>query len=83
MENGFTVTLTKVIGARISDTPGGLSTVLRILSDAGISIEYLYAFIEKTADRASVILRVDDDVNAEKALTENDVELIDGDAFHE
>lgn len=83
MDNGFTVTLTKVIGARISDTPGGLSTVLRILSDAGIGIEYLYAFIEKTADRASVILRVDDDVKAETVLRDKGVELIEGDAFHE
>ncbi|MBQ1862119.1 MAG: ACT domain-containing protein [Clostridia bacterium] len=82
-EHGFTVTLTRVIGAAISDTPGGLSAVLRILSDAGISIEYLYAFIEKTTDRASVILRVDDDVKAEQVLSENGIELIGGDAFHE
>jgi hypothetical protein len=83
IEHGFTVTLTKVIGARISDTPGGLSYVLRILSDAGIGIEYLYAFIEKTADRASVILRVDNDEKAEKILADKGVELIGGDAFHE
>ena len=83
MENGFTVTLTRVIGARISDTPGGLSTVLRYLSDEGIGIEYLYAFIEKTADLASVILRVDDEEKAERVLIQKGVEIIGGDAFHE
>lgn len=82
-ESGFTVTLTRVIGIQVPDRPGGLSSVLRLLSDAGISVEYLYAFIEKTADKASVILRVDDDVKAKDVLSENGIELINEEAFNE
>ena len=82
-ESGFTVTLTKVIGIQVPDRPGGLSSVLRLLSDAGISVEYLYAFIEKTAGKASVILRVDDDVKAKAVLSENGIGLINEEAFNE
>ncbi len=83
MENGFTVTITRVIGVFVPDRPGGLSFVLRLLSDAGVSVEYLYAFIEKTADKASVILRVDDDEKAKAVLADNGIETISGDAFNE
>ncbi|MBE6895600.1 MAG: ACT domain-containing protein [Ruminococcaceae bacterium] len=82
-DNGFTVTRTKVIGVRVPDTPGGLSVVLRLLSDNGISLEYMYAFIGRSDERASVILRVDNDEKAEQVLSSNGIELISGDAFNE
>ena len=82
-ENGFTATLTKVIGVRVPDTPGGLSVVLRLLSDGNVSLEYMYAFIGKEDERASVILRVDNDEKAEQILSFNGIDLISGDAFNE
>ena len=82
-ENGFTVTLTQVIGVRVPDTPGGLSVVLRLLSDNGISLEYMYAFIGRSDEKASVILRVDNDEKAAQILSSNGIELISGDAFNE
>ena len=82
-ENGFTATLTKVIGVRVPDTPGGLSVVLRLLSDGNIGLEYMYAFIGKEDERASVILRVDTDEKAEQILSFNGIDLISGDAFNE
>lgn len=82
-ENGFTATLTKVIGVRVPDTPGGLSVVLRLLSDGNVGLEYMYAFIGKEDERASVILRVDNEEKAEQILSSNGIELISGDAFNE
>lgn len=82
-ENGFTATLTKVIGVRVPDTPGGLSVVLRLLSDGNVGLEYMYAFIGKEDERASVILRVDNDEKAEQILSSNGIDLISGDAFNE
>ena len=82
-ENGFTVTLTQVIGVRVPDTPGGLSVVLRLLSYNGISLEYMYAFIGRSDEKASVILRVDNDEKAAQILSSNGIELISGDAFNE
>ena len=40
----YIVKNTPIIGAELDDTPGGLSSILKILKDEGIDLEYLYAF---------------------------------------
>ena len=44
-EEGFVHTITKVLGVSIPDEPGGLNRVLKVLSAAGVNIEYMYAFM--------------------------------------
>jgi hypothetical protein len=67
------VSVTQVLAVSIEDTPGSLSRVLRILADADISIEYLYAFITRKKDSAYVIFRVEDAVRAEERFTAHGV----------
>ena len=62
---GYTVSLTDVIALEIPDTPGGLADVMETLNKGGVSIEYLYAYVEKSGDKAVVIFRFED---TEKAL---------------
>lgn len=62
---GFTVKETVVIAVEVDDRPGGLSAVLKPLVDQEMNIEYLYCFLEKVADKAIVIIRVEE---AEQAL---------------
>lgn len=47
-EQGFTVSLTKVIAIGIDDTPGGLHSAMLALDEAGVSVDYLYAFISRS-----------------------------------
>ncbi|NLE26680.1 MAG: ACT domain-containing protein [Clostridiaceae bacterium] len=68
----------KVIAVSVDDKPGSLAKVLRILSDEGISVEYVYAFITHQAGRAFVIIRVEDNDKAVGILTKNSVRLLDG-----
>jgi hypothetical protein len=71
------VTLTsKVIAAKIEDRPGGLASVLSDLSDADVSLEYLYAFVSRHEGNAYVVLRVEDTDDAVAALNEKDVQLV-------
>ncbi len=63
-EEGFTVSLTKVIAVRLEDTPGSLNNVLQALKKSDVSVEYAYAFITRKADDAYVILRIEDLDNA-------------------
>ena len=63
-----TVSITNVIGIRLPDAPGGLSTALEKLHEAGVSVEYCYAFISHSTSNAHVILRVDDTDKAIKAI---------------
>lgn len=79
---GMAVKLTDVIALGIEDKPGGLAKVLRKLKDAGISIEYMYAFIGKSDDGAMVIVRVDDPENSLKVLQDTTVHVIDSDEVY-
>lgn len=60
----YIVSVTKVIAVAISDTPGSLAAVLRILSDNAISIEYMYAFITRRREDAYVVFRVEENERA-------------------
>jgi hypothetical protein len=65
----------KVIAVSVQDTPGSLAKVLRILSDEGISVEYVYAFITHAPGQAFVIIRVEDNDKAISVLTSKGVRL--------
>ncbi|MCL2819908.1 MAG: ACT domain-containing protein [Oscillospiraceae bacterium] len=75
-EAGFLVKSNDVLAVVIGDKPGGLAAIVRILSDAGVNIEYTYAFVAHSRDNAYVILRVDDNDEAIKVLSKNDVTLL-------
>jgi len=59
---------TPVLGVGVEDSPGGFARVVRVLADAGISIEYAYAFLTPTTGKAGVILRVKDNTAAANVL---------------
>ena len=73
---GLTVGSTPVVAVDVADKPGGLGTVLNILSEYGINVEYLYAFLARTARHAYVVLRVPDNQAAEAVLTAAGYHLI-------
>ena len=72
----FPVSITEVLAVQVSDTPGGLRTVLKLLREEGISVEYIYAFVSKSED-ASVILYAKDIRKAADVLVKAGVTLLD------
>ena len=81
-EAGLTVSITNVIAVGIDDTPGAFSVPMRILADAGIDVEYMYAFISRDTQKAYVILRVADNDVATKVLLDKGVTLLDENGFY-
>ena len=73
---GHTVSGTEVLGISIPDTPGGFAKAIRVLTEKGINLEYAYAFITPSVGKAYVIIRVEDNDGAAKALAGSGVELI-------
>lgn len=65
-DNGFAVKCTEVTALALDDNPGGLAKVLKVLKDADISVEYLYAFVGKKEHCAMVVMKVSDSDKAEK-----------------
>lgn len=75
-ENGFVVKVTDVIALAVADIPGGLAKEVEKLKNAGISIEYMYAFIGKSDKGALVIVRVEDPEKAIEVLKGESVTLV-------
>lgn len=65
---GYLIKVTEVVGVKIGDAPGKLNSALRVLSDTGINVEYMYAFMARTEKHAYMVLRVADNAAAEAAL---------------
>lgn len=81
-EMGMAVKLTDVIALAIEDKPGGLAKELVKLKEAGVSIEYMYAFIGKTENSAMVIVRVDHPEESLKILKDVPVHVVDSEEVY-
>lgn len=57
---GFTVSMTPVIAIAIGDQPGTLDYALGKLSETGVSMEYIYAYVGRASSDAVVVIRVQD-----------------------
>ena len=59
-DNSFTVSMTDVLAVEMKDTPGGLYEIVNTLGENEVNVDYAYAFVTAKAQRAMLILRVDD-----------------------
>jgi hypothetical protein len=66
--NGWVASKTPVISVRMANKPGSLATILKIFADAGVQVEYMYAFLAQEEGQAYVVFRVEEPENAIKLL---------------
>ncbi|MDI3508652.1 MAG: hypothetical protein PWP48_1252 [Clostridiales bacterium] len=76
-EAGFTVSTTDVLAVEVDDRPGGLSAVLEVLQDNGISIEYAYSFIKRAGDKAFILFRVENPDRAVDLLKNTGIRVLE------
>lgn len=57
-EHSYAVSTTEVVYLELPDTPGTLAQAIARLSEAGVSVEYMYAFSQ--GNTAAVVIRTDD-----------------------
>lgn len=74
-EIGVISKVTNVIAVYIDHKIGGLAAVLDHISDAGIGIEYMYAFLGRTEGKALMVLKADDEEMAAEVLSANGIKL--------
>ena len=65
---------TEIIGVKIKDVPGSLYEASKVLGDAGINIEYGYAFTGKNVE--GLFIRVDSPEKAIDALSKAGLDLV-------
>lgn len=77
-EGGFTVGKTDVIAVEVPDRTGGLASVLKTANEADLNVEYMYAFVNKSAEDAVLIFRFDDMEKAIEVLQQGGFVLLSG-----
>ncbi len=75
-ENNFLVKITDIIGIEMNDAPGGLTSVLDVIRDNLIDLEYLYAFSHKKEDKAILLLHADDIDKLIDVLSKNNINIV-------
>jgi hypothetical protein len=73
---GFIIKQSKVVAVEVPDKPGGLASVLRVLADRDINVEYMYAFFEQPKDKALIIFRFEDTQTAVQVLEKHGIAVL-------
>lgn len=81
-ENGYTVSRTNVVAVEVPDQPGGLHSILEVLAQAKINIEYMYAFVERSGENAVMLFRFDNPDTAIDVLLKNQKTVLPGEKLY-
>ena len=73
-EEHYAVSITDVVCLRCPNKPNSLAKAMRIITEAGVFVEYMYAFSEGNV--ANVIIRPDNTERCVEILSENKLQLI-------
>jgi hypothetical protein len=76
---GYNVAFTEVIAIKMKDEPGGLFEIAKVLGEAGINIEYAYAYSGK--ETAVLIIRVDNAEESVKKILSHGGNLVESSVF--
>lgn len=72
---GFSATLTEVFILEVPHTPGSLHTILRVISDEELSVEYMYGLSVASED-ASIVLKTSDLAKAESVFKKHGIKTL-------
>ena len=81
-ENNFLVKITDIVGVEMNDTPGGLTTVLKVIKDNDIDLEYLYAFTHEKVGKAILLLHAEDIDKLISILNDNNIKTVPSDEVY-
>ena len=71
----------EVVAAEIEDKPGSLADLLKPLTQAGVSVIFMYAFITFAQGNAIMIFRFSDNDKAIEVLKTSGIHLLDAESF--
>lgn len=80
-EHGFIASRTPVLAVGIPDKPGSLASLLLVLAEEKIDVEYMYSLFGVPNALATMVLRVEDIENARTILKSHGVHIVDFNEF--
>ena len=81
MEMQIPAYVNEVVAAEIEDKPGSLAELLKPLTEAGVTVIFMYAFVTFAKGNAIMIFRFSDNDKAIEVLKSNGTRLLDSEAF--
>jgi hypothetical protein len=75
-KNGFIASLAHIVAVEVSDNPGGLAEVLKVLSENNLNIEYMYGFVEKASEKALMVFKFEDIDKSLDVLCKNKISVL-------
>ncbi len=73
-ERNFVVNVTPVVAVSVEDKAGGLHSVLKVITDSGMDISYMYSSFGKRDGVAYMIFRVDEPEKLSEVLINAGIE---------
>ena len=61
LANGYILSMTPVLAVSVPDQPGGVASILEILAEGNIDIEYMYSLFTHVDGKAYMVFRVADE----------------------
>lgn len=77
------VSVTDVVCVEMSDRPGSLADIIKLLANNRINIEYMYAFVAVSREHAYTVFRVSDNGRTEAILSEAGIKVANEDMIKE
>ncbi len=79
-EEGFVCSVNPVVVVRVSDEPGAIGKVAKVLADNEINLEYMYASLNtRDVKDGYFVFRVSDENKAEAVLRQAKIDVVSGD----
>jgi len=75
-DNHFVANFTDVVAVEVPDRPGGLASILKVLAENDVNIEYMYGFVEKFTDKALLVMRFEDTDFAQQILAKHNIRVV-------
>jgi len=75
-QNGLVVASREVVAIKISDAPGALLVIARLLARHGINIDDAYGFVLESGVTAVFVIQVEDPAGTSEILTAEGIELL-------
>ncbi len=81
-ENRFTVGKTEVVVVEVTDQPGGLASALKVIKEADLNIEYMYALSQRSGKEGLIIFRFDEIESAITAFKKANLRILTGEEVY-
>ena len=77
LDSGYIMSVTPVLAVSVPDVPGGVSSVLALLAEGNIDIEYMYSLFTHVEGKAYMVFRVSDEARFKALLDSHGIHTCD------